>query len=386
MLLLIPTFFFTITIFLTSFFFLILLLHHYRHLCNIHLSNSFLSFRWLHLPHWFEPPPQRSRRHLLGSDNIMTLKGATSQACAACKYQRRKCTPECPLAPYFPPDQPKMFQNAHKLFGVCNILKILKSVDPCLKFETMKSIIYQANIRDKFPVYGCWEVIWQLQYQIMVAEQELQNVHKQLALYRQHHYQQQQQISSMQDYVTSQLELGMAPPNNNNTISLLHHSTPQSYDNNNTAIPHALPVTQQQQQQQPYSHRSDDAYTCAYDIDSKENITGENVLWAQNPFTNNNSSINENNDNAETVQSQFGVSQRLAIESEDVQDYDELHPFFDTIDDRQSYIDSKEAYDSSSSEESFKDTTQLSMDHAAENTLKSAAACFSLTSVKLSVS
>lgn len=228
-----------------------------------------------------------------------------------------------------------MFQNAHKLFGVCNILKILNSVDPCLKFETMKSIIYQANIRDKFPVYGCWEVIWQLQYQIMVAEQELQNVHKQLALYRQHHY--HHQISAMPDYVTSQLELGMAPPNNNNnTISLLNHSTPQPYNDNN-----AIPVTQQQQQ--PYSNRSvDDAYTPAYDIDSKEN-----ALWAQNPFANNNSSINDNNNNAETVQSELGVSQPLAIEPEDVQDYDELHPFFDTIDDRQSYIDSKEAYDSS---------------------------------------
>ncbi|XP_050379228.1 LOB domain-containing protein 27-like [Argentina anserina] len=314
----------------------------------------------------------------------MTLKGATSQACAACKYQRRKCTPECPLAPYFPPDQPKMFQNAHKLFGVCNILKILKSVQPCRQFMTMKTIIYQANIRDKFPVYGCWEVIWQLQYQIMVAEQELQNVHKQLGMYRQHHYQQQQQISAMPDYVTSQLELGMAPPNNNNnTISLFNHSTPQAYDNNN-AIPHASPVTQQQQQ--PYSNKSDDAYTSAYDIDSKQNFTAENVLWEHYHFTTNDSSINENSDNAETVQTQFCVSQTVAFESGDAQDYDELHPFFDTIDDRQSYVDSKEAYESSSSEESFKDTTQISMDHAPHNTLKSAAACFSLSSVKLSVS
>lgn len=173
----------------------------------------------------------------------------------------------------------------------------------------------------------------------MVAEQELQNVHKQLALYRQHHYhQQQQQISAMPDYMTSQLELGMAPPNNNNnTISLLNHSTPQPYNDNNV-----IPVTQQQQQ--PYSNRSvDDAYTSAYDIDSKETITAANALWDQNPFANNNCS----NNNAETVQSELGVPQSLAIEPEDAQDYDELHPFFDTIDDRQSYIDSKEAYDSS---------------------------------------
>ncbi|KAK9278208.1 hypothetical protein L1049_027769 [Liquidambar formosana] len=69
----------------------------------------------------------------------------------------------------------------------------------------------------------------------------------------------------------------------------------------------------------------------------------------------------------------------MAFQQGAAQDYDEIHPFFDTIDDRQSYIDSKEAYESSS-ESSLKDTTQ-SLEHVAENELKSAAACFSLTSV-----
>ncbi|CAA2980410.1 LOB domain-containing 27-like [Olea europaea subsp. europaea] len=61
------------------------------------------------------------------------------------------------------------------------------------------------------------------------------------------------------------------------------------------------------------------------------------------------------------------------------QDYDEIHQFFDIIDDRQSYVDSKEAYESSS-ESSMKDTRH-SIELMAENELKSAAACFSLTNV-----
>nr|CAD1818355.1 unnamed protein product [Ananas comosus var. bracteatus] len=61
----------------------------------------------------------------------MMAKGGTSRpACAACKHQRRKCTADCPLALYFPADQPKQFQNAHRLFGVSNILRILKDLDP----------------------------------------------------------------------------------------------------------------------------------------------------------------------------------------------------------------------------------------------------------------
>ncbi|XP_040988570.1 LOB domain-containing protein 27 [Juglans microcarpa x Juglans regia] len=288
----------------------------------------------------------------------MTLKGGTSHACAACKYQRRRCSAECPLAPYFPAEQPKLFQNAHKLFGVRNMLKILEHLEPSQKNEAMWSIICQANIRDKSPVYGCWGITRQLQYQVLLAEEELQAVNAQLEMYRQQH-QQQQQISSMPIDMTSQLELGMAPPSN--SLSLFNH-TPQPYN----VVP-ALPVTQQQQS---YSNSSKAGYNSSAFMDTKDNTA--NPFWVQHSFANN------NNNSMATFQSQLAASQPLAIQQV-VQDYDEMRPFFDTIDDRQSYIDSKEAYESSS-EESLKDTNQ-SIEHVAENELKSAAACFSLTSV-----
>ncbi|GMY15705.1 LOB domain-containing protein 27 [Fagus crenata] len=289
----------------------------------------------------------------------MTLKGGTSQACAACKYQRRKCSSDCPLALYFPPEQPKMFQNAHKLFGVSNILKIIKNLQPCQKAEAMRSIIYQSNIRDKFPVYGCWGYICQLQYQILQAEEELHAVHAQLEMYRQHH---QHQISSLTDDMASQLELGMAPPSSN-ALSLFNH-TSQPYN----AMAAALPVSHEHS----YWNSSKDSYSCAY-MDTKDNAG--NPFWLQHSYANNDNS----NENSMTIQSELVVSQPLATQHEIVQDYDEMHPFFDTIDDRQSYIESKEPYESSS-EESLKDTIQ-SIEHVAENELKSAAACFSLTSV-----
>ncbi|OAY30976.1 LOB domain-containing protein 27 [Manihot esculenta] len=289
----------------------------------------------------------------------MTLKGGTSQACAACKYQRRKCSSECPLAPYFPPDQPQLFQNAHKLFGVKKITKLLENLEASQREEAMRSVIYQANVRDRFPVHGCWGIICQLHYQIRQAEEELHAVHAQLEMYRQH---QHHQISSLTDDVPSQLQLGMAPPSN--ALSLFGHNAPQPYN--------SLPLSQQHS----YSNSSNAGYSSGY-LDSKEHLG--NSLWAQQPYASTNNNNNNNNINPMAIQSHFVSSQPLAIQQEVVQDYDEIHPFFDTIDDRQSYIDSKEAYESSS-EESLKDTTQ-SIEHVAENELKSAAACFSLTSV-----
>ncbi|MBA0582138.1 hypothetical protein Gorai_024289 [Gossypium raimondii] len=299
----------------------------------------------------------------------MTLKGGATSACAACKYQRRKCIPECLLAPYFPADQTKVFQNAHKLFGVSNIVKILRSLDPSQHAEAMRSIKYQANVRDRFPVYGCLGVIRQLYYQIQMLEEEMHTVLTQLEMYRQHHHHQQQQqqhqhqhqISSMADDVISQLELGMAP--SNNALPLFNQVTHQPYTMQNT-----------------YS---------SSDIDSppKDNVEN-NSLWIQHLFFDTNNHGTSNNDSPIAIQSQLLVpnSEPLAdTQHQVVQDYDEIHPFFDSIDDRQSYIDTKDAEDSSrakcSSEESLKETTQLMVGNVGSKDLKSAAACFSLTSV-----
>ncbi|KAI3686480.1 hypothetical protein L1987_80158 [Smallanthus sonchifolius] len=114
----------------------------------------------------------------------MTLKGA---ACAACKYQRKRCTSECMLAPYFRPEDPVLFRNAHKLFGVRNILRILEKINPNHREEAMRSIIYEANMRDQFPVHGCLNVICELQCQIRQAEDELYSVLTWLAFCKQHH-------------------------------------------------------------------------------------------------------------------------------------------------------------------------------------------------------
>ncbi|KAI5665600.1 hypothetical protein M9H77_15453 [Catharanthus roseus] len=119
----------------------------------------------------------------------MTVKGGTSPACAACKYQRRRCSSECILAPYFPANQTKAFQNAHRLFGVSNIMKILKQLSTEeQREEAMKSIKYEADMRERYPVYGCAGIICQLRQQLRQAIEELHYVYEQLGIYREQQF------------------------------------------------------------------------------------------------------------------------------------------------------------------------------------------------------
>lgn len=274
----------------------------------------------------------------------MTLKGGTSQACAACKYQRKRCTPECALAPHFRPEQTEIFKNAHKLFGVKNILQTLKQIDPSQKTEAMRSIIYQANMRERFPVHGCLGIICELQHHIRQAEKELYAVLSQLEFYKQRR-QQEITLSPMDSPESQQLQSG------NNGLSLFQNEAPDNTPHNHQQyVPvNALPISSYQSS---YPNTGNDNVNDGYNvynnsairIDSKGNMNMGNVMWGEQTF------CPENNDNngkgVMTLQSEMVNTQPLNIQEEVTHDYDEIYPFFDTIDDTQSYIDSKEANES----------------------------------------
>lgn len=302
----------------------------------------------------------------------MTLKGGTSGACAACKYQRRRCAADCPLAPYFPAEQPKLFQNVHRLFGVRSIVKILENLDETQKPEAMKSIIFQSYVRDRSPVYGCLGVTQQLQYMIWLAEEELKVVNSQLQLYRsqpqngqnQNHNNHNQMINELggdnkqqEDVTSQQLDLGMGLNVHNNQSNVV---TP--------FFSPLLPVSETQQPQMSYTYScseiNNNGYSPpAYNTDSgKEILTNNNNVWGgQNRFLyndNNGGGFSNQNESCHEMKSNNGVmaiqSQLVNLqmasnhqqgeEEEDAHEYDEIHQFLEIIDDRQSFADSKEAY------------------------------------------
>ncbi|XP_051117770.1 protein LATERAL ORGAN BOUNDARIES-like isoform X2 [Andrographis paniculata] len=112
----------------------------------------------------------------------MTIKGASAPACAACKYQRRRCTPDCLLAPYFPADQPQMFQNVHRLFGVANVAKTLSTLkdNQNKKDDAVTSIIFESNMREKSPIFGCVLAIYSIYVKYVYMCQEFREIESKL--------------------------------------------------------------------------------------------------------------------------------------------------------------------------------------------------------------
>ncbi|KAL5200839.1 hypothetical protein ABZP36_035193 [Zizania latifolia] len=118
--------------------------------------------------------------------------GGQNQACAACKYQRRKCTPDCQLAPYFPADDQRRFLNAHHLFGVSNIKKTLNLTPPDRHQDAMRALTFEAEARAQDPVGGAAGIVVQLRHVYHAVLAELATVLHQLAFCRQ----QQQQAAA----------------------------------------------------------------------------------------------------------------------------------------------------------------------------------------------
>ncbi|KAK9045786.1 hypothetical protein V6N11_051694 [Hibiscus sabdariffa] len=146
----------------------------------------------------------------------------------------------------------------------------------------MRSIQYQANVRDRFPVNGCVAVIRQLYYQIQFLGEEFHALLTQLEMYRQQH-----QISSD---VISQLE----PPTS------------------------ALQVAQPYTLQHFYS---------SYMDYPKDDIS----LWILD--ANNHSSANNDGQLLPLVPNSEPLAEAEAedqAQHQAVQDSDEIHPLFDS--------------------------------------------------------
>uniref|UniRef100_A0A7N0UBE4 LOB domain-containing protein n=1 Tax=Kalanchoe fedtschenkoi TaxID=63787 RepID=A0A7N0UBE4_KALFE len=108
---------------------------------------------------------------------------SSNSPCAACKFQRRKCTPECIFAPYFPPEDPQKFVNVHKVFGGSNVSKILSDLNPAQREDAAKSLAFEAEARLRDPIYGCVGFISYLQQRLKQIQVDLTNARKELSSY-----------------------------------------------------------------------------------------------------------------------------------------------------------------------------------------------------------
>ncbi|CAL5056390.1 unnamed protein product [Urochloa decumbens] len=101
--------------------------------------------------------------------------------CAACKYLRRRCAPDCVLAPYFPASQPRRYADVHAVFGTSNATRLLQSLPVQERGRAADTMAAEARWRVQDPVYGCTGVIDRLQQEIRAVQHELATTRAQLA-------------------------------------------------------------------------------------------------------------------------------------------------------------------------------------------------------------
>ncbi|KAA8549488.1 hypothetical protein F0562_001172 [Nyssa sinensis] len=123
---------------------------------------------------------QMGRRHLLGPPGALN----TVTPCAACKLLRRRCAEECPFSPYFSPHEPQKFAAVHKVFGASNVSKMLMEVPESQRADAANSLVYEANVRLRDPVYGCMGAIATLQQQVQSLQAELNAVMAEMLKYK----------------------------------------------------------------------------------------------------------------------------------------------------------------------------------------------------------
>ncbi|XP_040380865.1 LOB domain-containing protein 3-like [Oryza brachyantha] len=105
-------------------------------------------------------------------------------ACAACKHQRRRCTPGCKLAPYFPAHQPDRFKNAHRVFGIKNILRLMETAGEERRNDAIKSVVYESDAWAVDGVRGAAGIVANLFRELRGLEAELAELNRQLELRR----------------------------------------------------------------------------------------------------------------------------------------------------------------------------------------------------------
>ncbi|CAN6968097.1 unnamed protein product [Brassica oleracea var. botrytis] len=90
------------------------------------------------------------------NNNSISNNPSSHQACASCKHQRKKCNNECILSPYFPARKTKEFEAVHKVFGVSNVQKMVRTVRDEDRTKLSESLTWEALWRQKDPVLGSY--------------------------------------------------------------------------------------------------------------------------------------------------------------------------------------------------------------------------------------
>ncbi|CAH8321109.1 unnamed protein product [Eruca vesicaria subsp. sativa] len=103
------------------------------------------------------------------------------ELCDTCKEARQECTHECMLAtPYMRSNKPEKYSDLSKMFGMRNVVRILKEVDPSQSQACVDSLCFEAEAHIRDPVYGTVGIIHLLQCRLQDIKLSLEISKKEL--------------------------------------------------------------------------------------------------------------------------------------------------------------------------------------------------------------
>ncbi|KAG7636745.1 Lateral organ boundaries LOB [Arabidopsis thaliana x Arabidopsis arenosa] len=87
--------------------------------------------------------------------------------CALCTTKNKRCPKKCDFAPYFPAERQSEYENAHKLFGTSNIIKMMRFASKDKQKDLLgSSILMEGDAWKKDPARGGFGMIQKLKWQI----------------------------------------------------------------------------------------------------------------------------------------------------------------------------------------------------------------------------
>ncbi|CAL5000892.1 unnamed protein product [Urochloa decumbens] len=112
-----------------------------------------------------------------------SLSTEAGRRCAACKSQRRRCSGDCVLAPYFPASDPQRYACVQRIFGASNVARMLQSLPIQKRGKAADTMAVEAQRRVQDPVYGCAGIVGRLQGEIRAVQGELARTQAQIAVH-----------------------------------------------------------------------------------------------------------------------------------------------------------------------------------------------------------
>ena len=102
-------------------------------------------------------------------------------ACVLCRYQHRRHDGSCEFGQYFASNRSIEFENACKLFGLANLLRLMRSAEASERQVMADSILIEGNMWSNDPIHGALGHVLTLNNQIQSIQRELQIVNTMLA-------------------------------------------------------------------------------------------------------------------------------------------------------------------------------------------------------------